>query len=250
MLPQRGDLVDAHLRKLRARGKVSGTQERAIREVLSAPRSVPAHKTLVRENVQVSESILILDGWLARTKDDPRGVRQVLEVNMAGDFADLHGYTLKHLDHSLVTLSPCVIATATHASLERLFREEPELAKLYWFSTNLDAAIQREWTYSLARRSAEARMANLFCELFLRMDIAGRIENNGFSFPLSQAQLGECLGLTTVHVNRTLQILRRKELIEFDGKRLVILNAAEVRKVAEFDPTYLYLNGPSVARNA
>lgn len=244
-MPQRGDLVDAHLRKLRARAKVNAAQEQAIREMLSPPRSVAAHKTLVREDVQLSESILVLDGWIARTKDDPRGVRQVLELNLAGDFADLHGYTLKHLDHNLVTLSPSVIATVSHASLEQLFRQEPELEKLYWFSTNLDAAIQREWTYSLARRPAEARMANLFCELFLRMDIAGRVEDSSFSFPLSQAQVGECLGLTTVHVNRTLQLLRRKDLIRWEGKRLIILDATEVRKVAEFDPTYLYLNGPS-----
>jgi cAMP-binding proteins - catabolite gene activator and regulatory subunit of cAMP-dependent protein kinases len=243
-MPQPRDLFDAHFRKLRVRGKVSAAQEQAIRGILSDPRHIPAQKTLVRENEQLSESILILDGWVGRTKDDSKGNRQVLELHVAGDFADMHGFTLKHLDHNVIALSPSIIATALHTNIERLFQQHPELARMYWFSTNVDAAIQREWTFSLGRRAAEARMANFFCEMFLRLDLAGRVESESFHLPLSQAQLGECVGLTTVHINRTLQILRRKGLVQLEGKRLTILNARELRKVAEFDPTYLYLNGP------
>jgi CRP-like cAMP-binding protein len=246
-VPPVKDLFDAHFRKLRLRGKVSGAQEQAIRRILSEPRHVPAQKTLVRENEQLGESILILDGWVGRTKDDSKGNRQVLELHVAGDFADMHGFTLKHLDHNLVTLSPAIIATALHTNIERLFQQHPDLARMYWFSTNMDAAIQREWTFSLARRGAEARMANFFCEVFLRLDIAGRVDEDSFHFPLSQSQLGECVGLTTVHVNRTLQVLRRKGLIRLDEKRLTIVSPRGLREVAEFDPTYLYLDGPSMA---
>jgi CRP-like cAMP-binding protein len=108
--------------------------------------------------------------------------------------------------------------------------------------TNIDAAIQREWTLSLGQRSAIARMAQLFCELDVRLGVSGLSVNHSYDLPLTQVELGECLGLTSVHVNRTLQELRRRELVEFQGGRLVIRELEALKAVAQFDPAYLYLD--------
>jgi CRP-like cAMP-binding protein len=107
--------------------------------------------------------------------------------------------------------------------------------------TNIDAAIHREWTLSLGRRSALTRMAHLFCELYVRLNVAGLTEGDGYEFPLNQRELSECLGLTVVHVNRTLQELRRRGLVELGRGRLTIPDRDALEGVAEFDPAYLYL---------
>jgi CRP-like cAMP-binding protein len=108
--------------------------------------------------------------------------------------------------------------------------------------TNIDAAIQREWTLSLGRRSAQARMAHVFCEMLIRLEVVGMTENHSYDFPLTQTELGECLGLTAVHVNRTLQELRRAGLITLEGRRLTILDLESLQSIAQFEPDYLYLD--------
>jgi CRP-like cAMP-binding protein len=84
-------------------------------------------------------------------------------------------------------------------------------------------------------------MAHLFCELYLRLEVVGRTEGNGYEFPLTQRELSECLGLTVVHANRTLQELRRRSLVELENRRLTIRDRRGLEGIAEFDPAYLYL---------
>jgi hypothetical protein len=111
----------------------------------------------------------------------------------------------------------------------------------FWFATNLDACIHREWEVSLGRRTAIERTAHLLCELQARMLVVGLADDTGFALPLTQAELSECLGLTSVHVNRVLRELRERGLVEFRNARVTLLNLAGLQTIAEFDPAYLYL---------
>jgi CRP-like cAMP-binding protein len=235
-------VIEAHLRKLRQRDTIEASEERAIRELVSETRRVAAHKTLIREGEELQHSILLIDGWLARAVDMQMGVRAITALHVPGDFADLHGFTLKRLDHDLVALADSIVAIVPHDRLTKLTEELPHLSRIYWFSTNVDAAIHRQWAVSLGRRNAISRMAHLFCELFLRLEVAGKTNLLSYEFPLTQEQLAGCLGLTQVHVNRTLQALRRRGLIELENKRLTILDLSELQNVAEFEPSYLYLD--------
>lgn len=234
-------MIDVHLRKLRARDDISAQEEQAIRGLISQVIEIPEDRTFVRHGEELHQSTLLLEGWLARAKDLPSGQRQIAELHVAGDFADLHGFTLKHLDHDLISMSRCRLALVPHDRLVELTERFAHLTRVYWFSTNLDAAIHREWTLSLGRRSALGRMAHLFCELNLRLAITDRSRNNSYEFPLTQVELGECLGLTAVHVNRTLQELRRMGLLELQNRRVSILDLNGLKGLAEFDPAYLYL---------
>jgi CRP-like cAMP-binding protein len=234
-------MISVHLKKLRRRIEISSDEERAIRAVISETRRVPADEVIIRAGEELNISLMLLDGWLARSKDLPGGERQVTELHIAGDFADLHGFTLKHLDHDVITMSNCTLAIAPHDKLKDMFDQYPRLARAYWFVTNIDAAIQRETALSLGQRSALSRMAHLFCELFIRLQIVGRTSDSGYEFPLTQRELSECLGLTVVHANRTIQELRRRGLIELENRQLTILDRRGLEGVAEFDPNYLYL---------
>jgi len=234
-------MITPHLKKLRKRTEISPEEERVLRGLIVETRRVPADRILIRAGEELNNSVFLLDGWMARSKDMATGERQVTELHITGDFPDLHGFTLKRLDHDIVTLSECTIGLVPHERLLEVTRDYPHLTRVFWFSTNVDAAITRELALSLGQRSAIARMAHLFCELYVRLDVVGRTKGNRYEFPLTQRELSECLGLTVVHVNRTLQELRRKGLVEFENRHLTILDRLGLEGIAEFDPNYLYL---------
>ena len=239
-------MISVHLKALRKRTEISAEEERAIRNAVAETRRLPADEVVVHSGIELNSSLMLIDGWMARSKDLESGERQVTELHIAGDFADLHAFTLKRLDHDVVTLTECTVAVVPHERLKQLTEQYPHLGRVYWFMTNIDAAIHREWALSLGQRSAISRMAHLFCELHARLDLIGRTKGDAYELPLTQRELAECLGLTVVHANRTLQELRRRGLVEFENRRLKILDRRGLEGVAEFDPTYLYLERHSL----
>ena len=234
-------MITVHLKKLRRRFEISSEEERVIRDLISEIRRVRADEVIVRAGEELNVSLLLIEGWLARIKDLAGGERQVTQLHVVGDFADLHGFALKRLDHDVATMSDCRIAVAPHDKIREMIEKHPRLGRIYWFTTNVDGAIQRELTLSLGQRSAISRMAHLFCELYARLNVVGRTLHDGYELPLTQRELSECLGLTVVHANRTLQELRRRGLVELENRHLRILDRRGLEGVAEFDPSYLYL---------
>ncbi|HEX8418685.1 MAG TPA: Crp/Fnr family transcriptional regulator [Sphingomonas sp.] len=236
-------MIDRHLAKLRARATISAEEEKTIRDSVSGYKDLPADHTLIYPGVDLDHCTLLLSGVMCRYKDLRGGSRQITELHVAGDFVDLHSFTLKHLDHAIMSLSPCRVAFVPHARLRGITERFPHLARVYWFATNLDAAIHREWTFSLGRRSARAKLAALFCELQLRLQVVGLADETGYDLPITQTDLAECTGLTNVHVNRTLKDLRESDLVNFRSGRVTILDLPKLRRAGEFDPSYLYLDG-------
>lgn len=235
-------MIERHLRKLRLRDTISAAEEAALRGTLIDTIVHPAGRTLVRAGEELNYSTLLLDGLIGRYKDLKNGQRQITHVHVPGDFADLHGFSLKRLDHSLLALTPCTIARAAHGRLRTITETMPHLTRVMWFSTNVDAAIHREWEVSLGRRSAIQRAAHLFCELHARLGAVGMADAEGYALAISQAELAECLGLTPVHVNRVLRELRERGLVEFRNGRVTFHDLPGLRRLAEFDPAYLYLD--------
>lgn len=234
-------MIEHHLMALRARNDLSQDEERALREAIGNPTDVKADTKIIRARQELKASTLLLEGIACRYKDLRNGERQITALHVAGDFVDLHSFTLQRLDHDIATLTPCRIATVPHEALRRITELHPHLTRVYWFSTNLDAAMHREWELSLGRRTALARLAHLLCEMFVRFEIIGLTEERSYPFNLTQAELSECLGLTSVHVNRMLKQLREQQLATLKQGRVTILNWEALQKVAEFDPAYLYL---------
>jgi CRP-like cAMP-binding protein len=234
-------MIEAFLMKLRARDEISQAEEQALRNAVAETKEVAADKVFIHAGEELSTSTLLLDGLMCRYKDLASGQRQITEVHVNGDFADLHSFTLKRLDHSVLSLTPCRIAVFPHEQLTRITEEFPHLTRMLWFSTNLDAAIHREWELSLGRRSAFARVAHFFCELRVRLGIIGLADDSGYDLRLTQTDIAECLGLTSVHVNRTLKDLRERDLVEFRNWRVEIKDRAGLERAAEFNPEYLYL---------
>lgn len=210
-------------------------------------RNVPPRTLIVRREMPLRESTLLLSGFVVRANDDLRGGRQVLAVHVPGDFPDLHAYPLKYLDHDLRTVSAVRLAVFPHAALDEINRSHPGLAQKLWFSTMLDASMHRKWVFRLGKLSAIARIAHFFCETAARLTAAGLRDGDSYHLPFAQFDLADICGLTSVHVNRVIRDLRERELCTFRSSRLVIRDAAGLARLAEFSPSYLYLTLPGLA---
>lgn len=232
-------MIELHLARIRFRHALSSDEEAAIRAIVPPGRRVARHNLVVREGEFLEASTLLLNGVLCRYKDLPEGKRQITQIHVAGDFADLHAFTLKRLDHNIQALTDCSIARVPHDDIRRLIEDCPRLGRLYWFSTNLDASISREWELSLGQRSAAARLAALFCELHMRLAIVGQAGQT-FALGMNQSELADSLGMTAVHVNRTLKLLRDQGLVAYRRGEAEIMDLEGLKAVAEFDPNYLY----------
>jgi len=234
--------IEKLLLRLRQRDEVSTTEEDVLRSIIEPPERIPARRRAIREGEPLNRSMLLVEGFIGRYKDMRDGQRQITELHIAGDFPDLHGFLLKRLDHDLLAMTDCVVAWVPHGALKKVTEDHPHLGRLLWFSTNLDAAIQRAWAVSLGRRDAISRVAHLLCETQVRLEIVGMVDDTGYALPLTQADLAECLGLTSVHVNRVLKELRERQLVTFKGGRVMIHDLAGLRRLAEFSPEYLYVD--------
>jgi CRP-like cAMP-binding protein len=235
-------MIERHLLKLRARDDISREEEAFIRAGVRETIDVPANRVAVREGKPIGFSTILVSGIAARRKDMRDGRRQYTELHVPGDFTDLHSFTLKHLDHDIVALSDCTFAVVPHEHLKEMTERHAHLTRVYWFGTNLDACIHREWELSLGSRSAIASMAHLFCEVYVRLQIVDLAADGVYHLPISQEELGEMIGVTPVHANRTLQQLRKQNAVEFAGGIVTIKDFEGLKRTAEFDPAYLYLD--------
>lgn len=168
------------------------------------------------------------------------GGRQIMSFHLPGDIPDFQSLYLKTMDHSLGTLTPCRLAFVAHKSMHELFERQPRLLAVFVREALIDAAIFREWMLNIGRRRAEGRLAHLLCELYLRHKAVGLARDRSIAFPITQAELGDAVGFTTVHINRMLQELRGSGLLSLEGQVLTIVDWPRLKRVAGFDPTYLH----------
>jgi CRP-like cAMP-binding protein len=214
---------------------------RLLAEAASRVRILGARADLAHEGDRPTECSLILDGFVCRYKLLSEGRRQILGFHIAGDLCGLAGFGLGRMDHSLATLSQARIAVITRSTLRELTTQRPNLTSALWQQTLRDAAMAHEWMINLGRRTAYQRIAHLLCEMGLRLQMAGRAQDNSFDWPVTQAALADAMGLTPVHVNRVLQQLRGEGLIVLRGAKVTILDWNALSDAAEFDPDYLGL---------
>jgi CRP-like cAMP-binding protein len=218
--------------KLEQRDRLSDEEREVLKHAVAFTKVFAKGEDLVKEGDRPGESKLLLEGFAARYKILRNGKRQI---------TDLHSFVIKRMDHSIGALTSCNVAFVPHDTIRAITETQPHLARLLWLHTAIDAAIHRQQIVTIGGDQALGRMAHLFCELFVRLRSVGQTEDHGFNLPLTQSELGDTLGLSTVHVNRTIQELRAQGLITWRGDFVTIENWERLTEVADFDPSYLNL---------
>lgn len=220
-----------------------------LTSAIARVRQVGADENLMFEGEKPDALHVVLTGFACRYKVLSDGRRQIIAFLVPGDFCDLPVGILRETDESLATSSPCSVATLTPCTIgdippgtiEALAGRHPRISLALWWAARVDESILCEWFVGIGRRSAGHRLAHLLCELHLRLWAVGHAGANGYDFPVTQEELCDTLGLSTVHVNRTLQQMRREKLITLKGKVLMIPDVARLREYAGFSPGYLRL---------
>ena len=213
--------------------------------VLALPhriRALRAHEFIVRDGDEPRHSCLILSGYAIRHKLTGSGGRQIMSIHMKGDIVDLQNSLLRSADHNVQTLTDVEAAFIPIAAIEELAVERPNLGKAMWNETLVDGAIFREWTLNIGRRDARTRMGHMLCEFALRLETVGLGEQCQYELPMTQEQLADALGLTSVHVNRTLKTLAAEGLIERTNRSVRIPDWKKLAEIADFDSRYLHLD--------
>jgi len=234
-------------RRLRVDNHLTNDEATALRSLPLEIKTLPADTYLVLEGDRPNHSCLIIKGFASRSKVATNGKRQILSFHIPGDIPDLQSLFLKTMDHDLVTMSPATVGYIAHSALERLIGTHPAIARALWRETLIDAAIFREWIVNMGVRPAAARMAHLLAELRQRMAAVGLSNGEEFEFPVTQSELGEALGLSTVRVNRVLQAFRAGRVLDLQKNFVTIENYEKVVEASGFDDSYLHLarNPPS-----
>ena len=237
------DEISAFIRKLERRDSISSEEKAALVAAAGSIEVFAAGADLVREGDRPVRSMLVAEGFTTRYRLMADGTRQITAIHLPGDFVDLHSFLLKTMDHAVGALSTCRIVTCPHANLKLITQRYPHLTRMLWLMTLLDAAIHREWIVAMGRRSSLEQLAHLPCEIFTRLSIVGLGDRNSeLILPINQTQLGDTLGLSTVHVNRTLQQLRAEKLISWQGQTVRLLDWDRLARIAQFDAAYLHLD--------
>jgi CRP-like cAMP-binding protein len=229
------------LRKLEARDVLTDNERRTLVAAAGDEVRFPAGADLVREGARPDVSMLVLDGFTTRYRDAADGSRQIMAIHIPGDFVDLHSFLLREMDHSVGALSACRVMRFPHANLRTITEDHPHLTRLLWLMTLIDSSIHREWLAAAAQPAPE-QIAHLICELYVRLGITGLIgADQSFTLPMTQMELGEALGLSAVHINRSLQQLRSENLFTWQNQVIRILDWDGLKRRAAFDDRYLHL---------
>lgn len=238
-------MISQFLAKLRRFDSLSEEDLSVLESAAVKVRRLASHESVVREGDVPRSVHFLLSGYTCRYKVLSDGRRQITALLVPGDSCDLNGFLLNRMDHGIATLSVCALAQISRDAMVELTEKRPRLTRALWWSTLVDDAILREWLGNIGRRTASQRIAHLFCELLVRLQAVGLAQDNAFEFPMTQAELADTTGLSTVHVNRTLQELRAAGVITLRGKMLTINDVEALEATAGFDPFYLHLGTPA-----
>jgi len=236
-----GNQIDRYIAKLTARTPLSTEDIAAVRSTIATFREVPAGRTFLEAGTTPRFVAVLLEGFAGPFRDLRSGARAIIDLAVSGDLLGCTSPLSGRLDLSVQALSPCMLALIESAAFERLLAGSPRFAEAHRTALDLEAAILRERVVTLGRRNAYQRLATVFCELYERLRLVGLTRDMSYDFPVSQADLGNYCGITPVHVNRTLRGLRESRLLTFRANRIEIHDYTQLRKLAEFDDSYLHL---------
>jgi CRP-like cAMP-binding protein len=210
-----------------------------LAEMQANPVTVKRGRQLTQEGQTGHKAFVLQAGWACSYKLLPDGARQIISFPIAGDIVGLRSVLLRTADHSFSALTDAVVSPVEGTHIMRCVTEFPRLGAALLWAASRDEAMVVEHLVSIGRRNAIERMAHFFMELAERLTLIGHATETEFKCPLSQFVLADALGLTAIHINRTLRHLRERRLLTLRRGTVVIHDLAALRKLAGFQGGYL-----------
>lgn len=244
-------MVGALTLRLEAYARLSQDERASIDDLARKNvREIAPRRDLIREGDAPRSMFMVLEGWACRYKTLPDGRRQIVALFVPGDLFDLNVYILKQMDHNVGSITTLRVAEIGRDDFERLMLEHPRVTQALFWDELVTVSVQREWTLNVGQRTAYERIAHLLCEMIFRLRAVGLSDGSSCDFPLTQVDLADATGLTAVHVNRTLQELRRDGLIELHARKLTVPDLEALMHAGTFNPNYLHIEREAMNMDA
>lgn len=230
------------LRKLRLWAPLQSDDEEALLGLPHSVVTIGKQRTLIAEGDLMSHCYVVLSGYCVRFKIVGDGGRQILSIHMFGDLVDLQNSLLGVADHGVQALTECRMAKIPIEAIRELARQRPMVSDALWYDTLVDGSIHREWVANVGRRDARMRIAHLLCEFSLKLEAVSLGKHLLYDLPMTQDQLADATGLTSVHLNRTLKALTAEGYIDrVTPTSIAISDWKQLAKIGDFRPAYLHL---------
>lgn len=229
------------LRRLSTIADLTDSERKVLRQIPMTIRDIPPRTDLVHEGDRPEECFVVLEGLVIRYKLALTGDRRIIAFHVPGDVPDLQSLHLARMDHNVASLTSLRAGFIPHRVLHELNVAHPRIAGALWRATLVDASMFREWIVNLGHRDALSRTAHFLCEMHFRLEAVGLADVGGIELPITQGDLADTLGVSAVHMNRTIQELRARQLIEDQGRAIVCRDWRGLRQLGEFDPGYLHI---------
>jgi CRP-like cAMP-binding protein len=218
---------------------LSAEEGHALESAAGPVRLYRPHETLMREGETAAHICLLLTGFASGCRFLPDGRRQIVSYLIPGDLCDPRLLLLPNAAHTVTTLTAANVVFYSRETLLALIDRHPNLGRALCWLALQEEMIAREWLVNIGQRTAVERLAHLLCEVFTRMQAVRLTEGGRCEMPLTQVELADTLALSTVHINRTLQELRRRGLLSLSGGMLEIHDFRALQSVAMFAANYL-----------
>lgn len=233
-------MANRFIEKLQGFVDLTAADVGALEKATSSPQVVRPRTDLIREGDQTGPVFVVLEGWAFRYKVLPNGTRQIIAFLMPGDCCDLNISMLAEMDHGIQTATQVTVAKIDSTVMTGLMTNHPRIARAMYVAQLIDESTLRAWIVSLGRRSSAERAAHLLLELYIRGVRIGLASHHELALPLSQVILADALGMTPVHINRTLQDFRQSGAVELKRGVLRILDPEVLTRISGFDDNYLH----------
>ncbi len=235
------DTLAPFLLKLERRAWLGTAEKEAVLGLPYQLRSLERGSSIIREGESAERCHILLSGFAFSSRCSPNGARAVLALHMDGEALDISGCTAEDASCDVQALTSIRVADVSRESLWSLAHEYPQIGVALWRLTARSASVLAEWLVNVGRRDARGRLSHLICEIAQRQKAQGICIGADYVMPLTQEQLGDSTGLTSVHVNRVMQGLRKDLLIRCEKGRVSILDWERLKREGDFRPGYLQL---------
>ncbi|MGN7160524.1 Crp/Fnr family transcriptional regulator [Sphingomonas sp. SAFR-052] len=209
------------------------------RDALQSLRSMKIESSTTGRGYDISKSgyrsefiCIMLEGWAARYSLRSDGSRRITGFLLPGDFCGIHAVCQSAMDHSIGAITSCVVGRVHVNVVQKIIDDYPEIGRAFWQAKLRDEISLRAWL--VVADDALHSISYLLCEIFEKLGALKRKRTDFVTLPITQTHIGDALGLTAVHVNRTLRRMREMGLIDTKGRALRVLDVARLKNVAGF----------------
>ncbi|MBB4618511.1 Crp/Fnr family transcriptional regulator [Sphingomonas abaci] len=210
------------------------SEREAIRWLERRERSFRARDIIIHEGEATDCLYIVASGWLHGSTVLKDGDRQILRFYFVGDITTTFSIAWGRSAATLQAVSDVTLYEIPKDVFGRIFRSHPRIGALLFAIATSEQVAMADRLTSVSKTDGFTRIATLLLDIRSRLRVVDGLRGSSFELPLTQKDLGDALGLTKTHVNRSLKALEATGLVERDGRVIRILDIDRLAALVDF----------------